>query len=87
MRDGQCCDRSTFLKHVCQQSAVLDETREGQVWIGADLQRREKKLSVSFELYNSPRLLYVARETRLSLSGDGVTPVDIFAVDCIALNY
>ena len=44
-------------------------------------QRREKKLAVFFRLYNSPRLLDVAQESRLSLSGDVVTPVDMLAAE------
>ena len=44
-------------------------------------QRREKKLAVFFGLYKSPRLLDVAQESRLSSSGDVVTPVDMLAVE------
>ena len=44
-------------------------------------QRREKRLAVSFGLYNSPRLLDVAQESSLSPSGDVVTPVDVLAIE------
>ena len=44
-------------------------------------QRREKKLAVSFGLYNSPRLLDVAQESRLFPSGDVVTPVDMLTIE------
>ena len=27
----------SFLGHVCRQSAILAEAREGQVWVGADV--------------------------------------------------
>jgi len=44
-------------------------------------QRREKKLAVSFGLYNRLRLLDVAQQSRLSPSGDVVTPVDMLAIE------
>jgi len=51
------------------QLAVLAQTCEGQVWVGADVPS-VKKLAVSFGLCNSPRLLDIAQESRLSPSGD-----------------
>ena len=58
----------------------LAKARSGLV---PTFQRREKKLAVSFGSYNSPRLLDVAQESRLSPSGDGwvVTPVDVLAIE------
>jgi len=47
----------------------LAKARSGLV---PTFQRREKKLAVSFGLYNSPRLLDVAQESRLSPYGDVV---------------
>jgi len=47
----------------------LAKARSGLV---PTFQRREKKLAVSFGLYNSPRLLDAAQESRLSQSGDVV---------------
>ena len=56
----------------------LAKARSGLV---PTFQRREKKLADSFVLYNSPRLLGVAQESRLSPSGDVVTPVDMLAIE------
>ena len=61
MRQGRCCDRGNFPR--------LPKARSG---LEPTLQQREKKLVVSFGLYNSPRLLDVAQESRLSPSGDVV---------------
>jgi len=61
--------------------AVLAEAREGQVWVGTNVLTAQKKLAVSFALYNSPRLLDVAQESRLSPSGDVVTLVDVLAIE------
>ena len=38
-------------------------------------------MTVSFGLCNSPRLLDVVQESRLSPSGDVVTPVDVLAIE------
>jgi len=56
----------------------LAKARSGLV---PTFQRWEKKLAVSFGLYNSPRLLDVAQESGLSPSGDVVTPVDVLAIE------
>jgi len=73
MREGRCCDRGNFSRTRLSGSRLswpkLAMARSGLV---PTFQRREKKLAVSFGLYNSPRLLDVAQEPRLSPSGDVV---------------
>jgi len=73
MREGRCCDRGNFPRTRLSGSRLswqrLAKARSG--WVPM-FQHREKKLAVSFGLYNSPRLLDVAQESRLSLSGDVV---------------
>jgi len=71
MREGQCSDRRKFPRTRLSGSRLswpkLAKARSGLV---PTFQRREKKLAVSFGLYNSPTLLDVAQESRLSPSGD-----------------
>ena len=71
MREGRCCDRGNFPRTRLSGSRLswrrLAKARSGLV---PTFQRREKKLEVSFGLYNSPRWLDVAQESRLSPSGD-----------------
>jgi len=73
MREGRCCDRGYFPRTRLSGSQLsrpkLVKARSGLV---PTFQRREKKLAVSFGLYNSPRLLDVAQESRLSPFGDVV---------------
>ena len=73
MREGRCCDCRNFPRTRLSGSRLswprLAKVRSGLV---PTFQRREKKLAVSFGLYNSPRLLDVAQESRLSPSGDVV---------------
>ena len=73
MREGRCCDRRNFPRTRLSGSRLswpkLAKARGGLVPM---FQRREKKLPVSFGLYNSPRLLDVAQESRLSPSWDVV---------------
>jgi len=73
MREGRCWDRGNFPRTHLSGSRLswpkLAKARSGLV---PTFQRLEKKLAVSFELYNSPRLLDVANESRLSPSGDVV---------------
>jgi len=64
-----------------RQSAVLVETREGEIWVGADVPMAREETGCFFGMYNSPRLLYVAQESMLSPSGDVVTPVDVLAIE------
>ena len=72
MKEGRCCDHGNFPRtRLSGSRPVLAKTREGQVLVPT-FQRREKKLDVSFWLYNSPRLLDVSQESRLSPSGDVV---------------
>jgi len=74
----------TFLGHVCPGSWLfwpkLAKARSGLV---PTFQRREKKVVVSFGLYNSPRLLDVAPGVQaLTVRGCCiVTPVDVLAVE------
>jgi len=81
MREGRCCDRANSPRTRLSGSRLswpkLAKARSGLV---PTFQRREKKLAVSFGLYNSPRLLDVAQEPRLLPSGDVVTPVDVLGV-------
>ena len=67
MREGRCCNRGSFTRTRLPGSRPswpkLVKTRSGLV---PTFQGREKKLVVSFGLYNSPRLLDVAQESRLS---------------------
>jgi len=73
MREDRCSDRGNFHRTCLSGSRLsgprLAKTRSGLVLA---FQRREKKLAVSFGLYNSPRLFDVAQESRLSRSGDVV---------------
>jgi len=73
MREGRCCDGGNFPRTRLSGSRLswpkLANAKSGLV---PTFQRREKKLAVSFGLYNSPRLLDVAQESKLSLSGDFV---------------
>ena len=71
MREGWCCDRGNFPRTRLSGSRLswpkLAKARSGLV---PTFQRREKKVDVFCRLYNSPRLLDVAQESRLSPSGD-----------------
>ena len=82
MREGRCCDRGNFHRTRLSCSWLswprLAKATSGLV---STFQSREKKLAVSFGLYNSPRLLDVAQESRLSSSGDVGTPVDVLAIE------
>ena len=82
MREDRCCDRGNFPRTRLAGSQLswrkLAKVRSGLV---PTFQRREKKLAVSFGLYNRPWLLDVAQESRLSPSGDVVTPVDVLAIE------
>jgi len=82
MREGRYCDRGNFPRTRLSSSRLswpkLAKARPGLV---PTFRRREKKLAVSFGFYNRPRLLDVAQESRLSPSGDVVTPVDMLAVE------
>jgi len=70
MREGRYCDRGNFPRTHLSGSRLswpkLAKARSGLV---PTFPRREKKLAVSFGLYNNPRLLDVAQESRLSPSG------------------
>jgi len=82
MREGRCCDRGNFPRTRLSGSRwYWPKLAKARSELVATFQRREKKLSVSFGLYNSPRLLDVAQDYRLSPSGDVVTPVDMLAVE------
>ena len=67
MREGRCCDRGNFPRTRLSGSRLswprLAKARSGLV---PTFQRREKNLAVSIGLYNSPRLLDVAQESRLT---------------------
>ena len=83
MREGRCRDRGNFPRTRLSSSrlswSMLAKARSGLV---PTFQRREKKLAVSFGLYNSPRLLDAAQKSRLSRSGCCVvTPVDVLAIE------
>jgi len=73
MREGRCCDRRNFPGTRLSGSLLswpnLAKARSGLV---PTFQRREKKLAVSFDMYNSPRLLDYSHESRLSPSADVV---------------
>jgi len=73
MREGRYCDRGNFPRTRLSGSRLswpkLAKSRPGLV---PTFQRREKKLAVSFGLYNSPKLSDVAQESKLSPSGDVV---------------
>jgi len=73
MRKGRCCNCGNFPRTLLSGSRLswlrLAKARSGLV---PTFQRREKKLFFSFGLYNSPSLLDVAQESRLSPSGDVV---------------
>ena len=73
MKESRCCDHENFPRKQLSGNRLswprLAKARSGLV---PTFQRREKKLAVSFGLYNSPRLLDVAQESRLSPSADVV---------------
>jgi len=73
MREGRYCDRGNIPRTRLSGSQLswprLAKARSGLV---PTFQRREKKLAVSFGLYNSPRLLDVAQESRPSPPGNVV---------------
>jgi len=81
MREGRYCEWGNFprtpLSGIRLSWPKLAKARSGLV---PTLQRRDKKLAVSFGLYNSTRLLDLAEESGLSPSGDVVTPADMPAV-------
>jgi len=62
MREGRCCDRGNFPRTRLSGSR-LSWPKLAKAWLVPTFQRREKKLVVSFGLYNSPRLLDVAQES------------------------
>jgi len=70
MREGRYCDLGNFPRTRLSGSRLswpkLAKARMGLV---PTFHRREKKLAVSFGLYNRPMLLDVAQESRLSPSG------------------
>jgi len=73
MREGRCCDCGNFPRtHLSGSRLSWPRLVKARSELVPTFQQREKKLAVSFELYNSPRLLYVAQESRLSMSGDVV---------------
>jgi len=73
MRERRYCVRGnlprTRLSSCRLSRPKLAKARSGLL---PTFQRREKKLAVCFGLYNSPRLLDVAQESKLSRSGDVV---------------
>jgi len=73
MRKGRCCGRRNFPR-TCLSGSWLSWPRLAKARSGLvqTFQRRERKLAVSFGLYNSQRLLDVAQESSLSLPGDFV---------------
>jgi len=84
MREGRCCDRGNFPRTCLSGSRLswprLAKARSGLV---STFQRREKKLAVSFGLYNSPKLLDVCPGVQ-ALTVQGccvVTPVDMLAIE------
>ena len=87
MREGRCCDCGNFPR-IRLSGSRLSWPRLAKVWSGLvpTFKRREKKLAVFFGLYNSPRLLDVAQESRLSPSGDVVIPVDVLAIEVASVQ-
>jgi len=71
MREGPCCDHGNFPR-TRQSSSWLSWPKLAKARSGLMpmFQLQEKKLTVSFGLYNSVRLLDVAQDSRLSPSGD-----------------
>jgi len=71
MKEGRYCDRGNFPRTRLSSSRLswpkFAKARSGLV---PTFHKREKKLAVSFGLYNGPRLLDVSQESRLSLSVD-----------------
>ena len=84
MMGDRCCDRGNF-PMTCLSGSRLSWPRLAKACSGLvrTFQRREKKRAVSFGLYNSPRLLDVAQETRLSPSGDFVTRIALLAIEVV----
>jgi len=73
MREGRCCDFGSFPRtHLSGSRLSWPKLAKARSGLLPTFQQREKKLAVSFGLYNSPRLLDVAQESRLLLFGDVV---------------
>jgi len=73
MREGRCCDRGNFPRTRLSGSRLSwPKLAKVRPRLAPTFQRREKKLAVSFGLYNSPRLLDVVQVSKLSSSGDVV---------------
>jgi len=71
MREGRCCDPGNFPRTRLSGNRVtwpkLEKARSGLV---PTFHRSEGNLADSFGSINSPRLLDVAQEARLTPSGD-----------------
>jgi len=84
MREGRCCDRENFPRTRLSGSRLswprLVKARSGLV---PTFQRREKKLAVSFGLYNSQKVVGCCPGVQaLTVRGCCVvTPVDVLAVE------
>ena len=71
MREHRCCDHRNFPRtHLSGSWLSWPKLAKATSGLVSAFQWQEKKLAVSFGLYISPRLLDVAQESRLSLSGD-----------------
>jgi len=85
--EGRCCDHGNFPRTRLSASRLSwPKLAKARFGLMPTFQRREKKLAVSCGLYNSPRLLDVAQESRLSPSGEVVTPVDMLAVEITSIQ-
>ena len=71
MRECRCCDRGNIPRtRLSGRGLSWLKLRKARSGLVPTFHCWEKKLAVSFGLYNSQRLLDVAQESRLSPSGD-----------------
>jgi len=85
MREHRCCDHRNFPRtHLSGSWLSWPKLAKATSGLVSAFQWQEKKLAVSFGLYISPRLLDVAQESRLSLSGDVLLRLQLPAVDMLA---
>jgi len=81
MREGRCCDRGNFPR--THLSAVLAETREGQVWVGANVPTAREETGCFLWVVQQSKVVACCRGVQaLTVRGCCVvTTVDMLAVE------
>ena len=69
-----------------RRSAVLAEAREGQVWVGADVPTAKEETHCFIWVVQQSKVVGCSQESRLSPSGDFVTPVDVLAIEVASVQ-